>query len=64
MRMKACRDRNQTEDPTLHIEMAGIAVLSLLWVVMDLLVGGPGLVLCSVPRILPTRDSFELELLL
>jgi hypothetical protein len=54
-RMKVCRDRNQTEDLTLHIErVEGV---------MDLLVDGPGLVLCSVLEIQPTHDDFQLALL-
>jgi hypothetical protein len=53
--MKVCRDRNQTEDLTLHIErVEGV---------MDLLVDGPGLVLCSVLEIQPTHDDFQLALL-
>jgi hypothetical protein len=40
----------QTEDLTLRRERAGEAVLCLLGVVMDLLVGGLGLVLRSVPK--------------
>jgi hypothetical protein len=56
MRMKVCRDCSPTGDPTLHREKVGY--------VMDLLVDGPGLVLCSVPRNLPTRGGFVLVLLL
>jgi hypothetical protein len=55
-RMKVCRDWSQTEDPILHREIG--------WCLMDLLVGGPGLVLRSVPGSQPTHDGFELELLL
>jgi hypothetical protein len=54
-RMKVCRDRNLTEDPILHREtVEGM---------MDLLVDGPGLVIHSVPRNLPTPDDFQLVLL-
>ena len=63
MRMKVCRGHSSTEDLILHRERAAEPVPSLLGVVMDLLVGGPGLVLRSVLEIQPTRNSFQLVLL-
>jgi hypothetical protein len=56
MRMKVCHDHNQTEDLTLRKEKVGG--------MMDLLAGGPGLAVCSVPRIPPTPDGCVLGLIL